>query len=94
MVAPINAQAVWPEGNEWVSEPSGRVELTVSLSVLTEPAMSIVAMPCDTAMRPQPERVGNPAALSIQGAARGAYCSQSVPRSVFLPTVMSAGTAG
>ena len=72
-VAPMNAHAVCPEGNERESDPSGRSEFTACLVRYTLPAIMAVPKACDVAMRAQELRVGAPKAFIAHGNANGMY---------------------
>ena len=76
-VAPRNAHAECPDGNDRMSLPSGRGYLLLRFIDSTVPAMITVPMAWETAITPHDERVDTPNAFIIQGNASGAYWAAS-----------------
>ena len=63
MVAVMKAVAVWPEGKEWLSLPSGRSTLDVSLMLSTTLPMMAAESAPDAIMRLHELRLSTPAVL-------------------------------
>ena len=74
MVAVMKAVAVWPDGNEWLSAPSGRITLVVCFSPFTTPPMMAAEKASDTSMRPHELRPFTPAVFSPSSTAAGTSC--------------------